>query len=274
MATPNPIADDLRVRTWLEIRKPLERQLEPLGRAAMDALRPAPGERVLDVGCGVGATPFALARAVGPAGEVVGVDPLQAAVEVARGDPEAPGNVAFVCGDAQSYPFEPASFDAVFSRFGVMFFADPVAAFANLRRALRPGGRLGFVCWRNLDENELDAAPLRAAAPHLPAQLVADAAASGWFSFSDQERLREILRLAGFVDVRVAPHDQPVGSGGLQAMVDVCSRVGALGKILRERPEFRREAVPALEQALRELDGPAGPVLHAATWVVTARAPD
>lgn len=274
MAPPEPIVDDLRVRAWLEIREPLERQLEPLGRAAIAALGPLPGERVLDVGCGIGATPLALARAVGPSGQVVAIDLLQAAIDMARADRGSPANLAFLCGDAQSYPFEPGSFDAVFSRFGVMAFADAAAAFANLRRALRPGGRLGFVCWRGLDENELDELPLRAASPHLPVQFVTDAASSGWFSLSDRERLRVVLALAGFVDVRIAPHDEQVGSGDLRAMVEVCSRVGALGKILREHPELRRQAVPALEQALRVLDGPAGPLLRAATWVVAARAPD
>jgi SAM-dependent methyltransferase len=172
----------------------------------------------------------------------------------------------------QSYPFHTGSFDAAFSRFGVMFFADPVAAFSNIRRALRPGGRLGFVCWRGLNENELDELPLRAASSCLPAPLVAGAASSGWFSFSDQESVREILARARFADVKIVPHDEQVGCGNFQATVDVCSRVGALGKILRDHPELRSEAVPALEQALRPLDGPNGPALRAATWIVTARA--
>jgi SAM-dependent methyltransferase len=265
-------SDESRVRVWLEIREPLERQLEPLGQAVIAAMQPLPGERVLDIGCGIGGTPLALARAVGSSGQVVGADLLQAAIDVARRDPGLPKNVTFLCGDVQSYPFQTGSFDAAFSRFGVMFFADPVAAFSNIRRALRPGGRLGFVCWRGLNENELDELPLRAASSCLPAPLVADSASSGWFSFSDQESIREILARARFADVKIVPHDEQVGCGNIQATVDVCSRVGALGKILRDHPELRSEAVPALEQALRPLDGPNGPTLRAATWVVTARA--
>jgi SAM-dependent methyltransferase len=199
------------------------------------------------------------------------MDLLQAAIDVLQCDPGLPENVAFLCGDAQSYPFHPGSFDAAFSRFGVMFFADPVAAFGNIGRALRPGGRLGFVCWRGLNENELDELPLRAASGCVPAQLVAGASSSGWFSVSDPDGLREILTGAGFSDVKIAPHDEQVSCGDLQSTVDVCSRVGALGKILRDHPELRLEAVPALERALRPLDGPAGPHLRAATWVVTAR---
>jgi len=272
MTLPQAYSDELRVRIWLEIREPLERQLEPLGQAVMAALQPLPGERVLDIGCGIGGTPLALARAVGSSGQVVGADLLQAAIDVARRDPDLPKNVTFLCGDVQSYPFHTSSFDAVFSRFGVMFFADPVAAFSNIRRALRPGGRLGFVCWRGLNENELDELPLRAASSCLPAPLVADSASSGWFSFSDQESIREILARARFTDVKIVPHDEQVECGNFQATVDVCSRVGALGKILRDHPELRSEAVPALEQALRPLDGPNGPALRAATWIVTARA--
>lgn len=273
MRLPAARTDDARLRAWLELREPLERQLEPLGRAAIDPLGLRPGERVLDIGCGIGTTPAALAQAVGRTGDVVAIDLSQAAVEVARADPKRPPNLTFVCGDVAAFPFAPASFDAAFSRFGVMFFADPAAAFANVRRALRPGGRISFVCWRSLGENELDGLPLRAASAHLPAQLVAEAAAADHFSFADAHAIRDALGRAGFIDVQVRPHDQAVRSGDLAAMVEVCSRLGTLGKILRDHPELRREAVPALEQALRPLDGPGGPALRAATWIAVAHAP-
>ena len=273
MKSANNTVDDQRLRLWLEIRAPLELQLEPLGRAALAALQLVRDERVLDIGCGIGATPRALAEVVGPRGSVVAMDLLQGAIDVARGDPSAPRNITFVCGDAQSHPLQAGSFDAAFSRFGVMFFADPVAAFQNIRSALRPGGRLAFVCWRGLDDNELDNLPLRAASVVLPARLVSETASAGWFSFSDQNALSRILSHAGFVDVRIAPHDEPVRCGDLQATVDVCSRVGALGKILRERPEFREAAVAALERTLIERDGAGGPYLKAATWIAFARAP-
>ena len=154
-----------------------------------------------------------------------------------------------------------------------MFFAHPGRAFGNIRRALRPGGRLAFVCWRGLGENELDGLPLRVASPHLPAELVAGAGSAGWLSFSDPEAIRAVLADAGFAEIQITAHDDLVGSGDLRAMVDVFSRVGALGAILREHPHLAREAVPALEEALRAIDGPGGPRLRAATWIVTARSP-
>ena len=262
-----------RVRTWLEIREPLERQLEPLGRAAMEAIGLSEGHRVLDVGCGVGGTPLALSRRVGPRGQVIGLDVLPDAIDVLRGDDGNPENVSFICGDAQTYGFAAGSFDAVFSRFGVMFFDDATEAFRNLLKALRPGGRLGFVCWRNLSDNELDELPLRAASPHLPPGLVNSTAASAWFSFSKAETIRQVLDGAGFSDVEITSRDEWIGSGSLQDMVAVCSRVGALGAILRDHPHLTLKAVLALEDALRERDGPNGPELRAGVWIVTAKAP-
>jgi SAM-dependent methyltransferase len=279
MGTDEPLteteawAGDTRVQAWLEIREPLERQLEPLGLEAVRELGLRGGERVLDIGFGIGSTPFTLAQAVGPSGRVVGIDMLSAALDVMLPEADCSPNVRFVQGDAEVYPFAPGSFDAAFSRFGVMFFADPVAAFANIRRALRSGGRIAFLCWRSLGENELDALPIRAATPYLPAQLIAEAEKARHFSFADPSFLREVLTRAGYDGTDIREHDAEVRSGDLQSMVSVCSRVGSLGALLRAHPEFRRDAVRALENALIPYDGPGGPALGAATWVVVAHAP-
>jgi len=154
-----------------------------------------------------------------------------------------------------------------------MFFADPAAAFTNIRRSLRPNGRLAFVCWRALEENPLDFLPLRAAAAHLPPLPASDPDAPGPFSFADQARVRDILGRAGFVEIAITARDEKVGSGDLGAMLAVCSRVGALGKILRENPGLRAAALPAVRDALAAHDGPDGVTLNAATWIVTASAP-
>lgn len=264
--------DELRVRAWAEVREPLELQLAPLGRHALAALAPRPGESVLDIGCGGGETALDLARAVAPDGTVVGIDISAAVLAFARRAAKGRERVRFVQADAQVFPFEPASFDTAFSRFGVMFFADPTEAFLNIRRSLRPKGRLAFVCWRALEENPLDILPLRAASAHLPPQPAPDPDAPGPFAFANAGRVCGILERAGFAEIEIAARDELVGSGDLDTMLAVCSRVGALGKILRENPGLRAAALPAVRAALAAHDGPDGVRLNAATWVVTARA--
>ncbi len=247
--------DEVRVAAWAEVREPLELQLAPLGWRALAALAPRPGECVLDIGCGGGETALDLARAVAPDGTVVGVDLSAALLAFAHRTAKGCERVRFVQADAQVFPFEPASFDAAFSRFGVMFFADPTAAFINIRRSLRPNGRLAFVCWRALEENPLH-----------------DPDAPGPFAFANPDRVRGILERAGFGEIEITARDEQVGSGDLDTMLAVCSRVGALGKILRENPELRAATLPAVRSALAAHDGPDGVKLNAATWVVTARA--
>ncbi len=264
--------DEVRVRAWAEVRELLELQLAPLGRHALAALAARPGESILDIGCGGGETALDLARAVAPAGRVVGIDLSAAVLAFAERAAKGCERVRFIRADAQLFPFEPHSFDAAFSRFGVMFFTDPAAAFANIRRSLRANGRLAFVCWRALEENPLDIVPLRAASAHLPPQSAHDPAAPGPFAFADAARVRDILEKAGFREVEITARDEQVGSGDLESMLAVCSRVGALGKILRENPELRDAALPAVRSALAAYDGPQGVRLNAATWVVTARA--
>ena len=265
-------ADELRVGAWAEVRELLELQLAPLGRRGLAALAPQPGECVLDIGCGGGATVLDLVRAVAPAGTIVGIDLSTAVLAFAQSAAQGCERVRFVQGDAQVFPFEPGSFDAAYSRFGVMFFVDPTAAFINIRRSLRPHGRLAFVCWRALKENPLDILPLRAASAHLPPQPAHDPDAPGPFSFADPARVHDILDRAGFREIDITAHDEQVGSGDLDAMLAVCSRVGALGKILRENPELRAVTLPAVRSALAAHNGPDGVKLNAATWVVTARA--
>jgi SAM-dependent methyltransferase len=264
--------DEARVRAWAEVRELLELQLAPLGRRGLAALAPRPGGSILDIGCGGVETALDLVRAVSPDGTVVGIDLSAAVLAFAQRAAEGCERLRFVQGDAQVFRFESASFDAAFSRFGVMFFSDPAAAFANIRRSLRPNGRISFVCWRALDENPLDILPLRAASAHLPPQPAYDPDAPGPFGFANPDRVRAILERAGFGEIDITAHDEQVGSGDLDAMLAVCSRVGALGKILRENPELRAAALPAVRSALAAHDGPDGVRLNAATWVVTARA--
>jgi SAM-dependent methyltransferase len=203
----------------------------------------------------------------------VGIDLSAAVLAFAKRAAKACKRLGFVQADAQVFPFEPASFDAAFSRFGVMFFADATAAFINIRRGLKPNGRLAFVCWRALEENALDILPLKAASPHLPPQSAHDPDAPGPFAFANPDRVRTILEGAGFGEIEITAHDQQVGSGDLDRMLAVCSRVGPLGRILRENPGLRAATLPAVRSALAAHEGPNGVRLNAATWIVTARAP-
>lgn len=259
--------------TWADLQTPLDRQLAPLGREAMAALSVQAGERVLDIGCGAGQTSFDLAQAVGVDGEVLGADISRPLLDVARRRREGVPHLHFVEADAQTHVFEPGHFDAVFSRFGVMFFADPVEAFANIHRALKPGGRLAFVCWRSPAENPVMSLPMQAALAHVrsvPAP--PEPGAPGPFAFADAERPKAILADAGFKDIRVTPHDAQIGPGDLETTLGLTLRVGPLGAVLRENPDQRDDVIAAVRAALAAHDGPQGVKLGAAVWIVTANA--
>lgn len=262
--------------TWAALQDRLDRQIEPLGRRAMDAGAPKGGERVLDIGCGCGQTSLELAQRVAPAGQVLGVDISEPMLEVARrrGGEAGATNVSFLAADAQTQAFPPGGFDLAFSRFGVMFFDDPAAAFGNIAAALAPGGRLAFVCWRPMLENPWMSVPMFAALPLLPPMPPpADPTAPGPFAFADPERLRGILASAGFVDIAIAPHDQQIGGNDLEQTVAMSLRVGPLGAVLRENPELKDGVVGAIREALTQYVTPQGVMLASATWIVTAKRP-
>lgn len=269
----NSVLADLAGRTQAEVQEPLNKQLAPLGHRAMFALSARPGEHILDVGCGTGQTSVELGRIVGSGGEVLGIDLSAAALETAEKKSVNCPQTRFVRGDAQVFRFDAGSYDAAFSRFGVMFFADPVVAFLNIRRALKPAGRLSFVCWRSLEENDLDIVPLRAASPYLPAQILEPGSAPP-FSFAKPDTVHDILAEAGFEDIEIAAYDQLVGSGDPETMLELSLRVGSLGKIVREAPELRPILIEPVRKALAAYDGPEGIRLNAATWIVTAHSPN
>jgi SAM-dependent methyltransferase len=259
-------------QTWAAFQSQLDRQLEPLGVAAMRVLAPMPGARILDIGCGCGHTSFALAARVGPSGAVLGVDISAPMLAVARqrvpaSDSAAPG---FRLADAQAEDLGEAAFDAAFSRFGVMFFSDPVAAFANIRRALKPGGRLAFVCWRPLPANPWMHVPLDAARPALPPLPPPEPNAPGPFAFADPDRVRAILTAAGFGAVEIAPFDTRIGSGGLEETLALTFRVGPLGAALRENPDHADAVTNLVRPALAAYLTPEGVMMPAAVWIVSA----
>lgn len=253
---------------WVGLQELLDEQMRPLGLAAIETLAPKPGEVIVDVGCGCGDTTLELARRVAPGGAVIGVDISGPMLEVA--ERRAAGAARFILGDAQTYTLPAA--DGVFSRFGVMFFADPAAAFANVRLALNPGGRVVFVCWRALTENEWMVAPAEAAAPLLPpfeGEMMTDA--PGPFALANPDRLRRILREAGFDKIEIAPHDAKIGSSTVERAMRIAMNVGPLGRTLREHPD-RRDAVTEVVRNVLEARADAdGVQMDSATWIVSAR---
>jgi len=260
--------------TWAQYQEQLDRQIEPLGLEAIRALAPAAGERVLDVGCGCGQTTFALAERVGAQGGVTGVDISAPMLVVARGRPVPAGAArpVFLQVDAQTSDLGEGVFDAVFSRFGVMFFSDPVAAFSNIRKALKPDGRLAFVCWRPLQENLWMRTPLEAARPFLPPPEPIDPTAPGPFAFADPERVRAILTEAGFGSVRLHAFNTSIGGLNLEESVELAFRVGPLGAALRESPRLAPVVADAVRQALSQYESPSGVLMPAAVWIVQAQA--
>lgn len=260
-------------KAWVELHDLLDRQLEPLGARAMGELALRAGERVLDIGCGTGQTTLQLAARVGAQGSVLGADISGPMLEIARDRAAAAqlSQTQFLQADAQTHPFDADAMDAVFSRFGVMFFADPRAAFTNVRSALKPGGRLAFVCWRSMAENPWMRPAAGSAFADVPAPPAPEPGAPGPFAFADREHVGAILADAGFADIAVTPHDAKLGGNTLEDSIRLSLGVGPLGALLRERPEKRDEVEAELRKALaaRVLDGRV--VQDSATWIVTAR---
>jgi SAM-dependent methyltransferase len=262
-------------QTWAALQEQIDAQLEPHGLRAMEALAPMAGERIVDVGCGSGQTSLALGQAVGRSGAVMGLDISRPLLDLARRRAAEFGaaNVSFAEADVQTYAFAPATLEAGFSRFGVMFFADPPTAFANVRRALKSGGRLAFVCWRTPAENIFMTLPYTAAAAQLPPAPPPTPDAPGPFAFADPARVRHILSSAGFRDIELVQYDRKIGSRDLEQTLALSLKLGLLGRALREHPEKRALVIDDVREALRphvDVDGVVR--LDSASWIVTARA--
>jgi SAM-dependent methyltransferase len=264
---------------WVRMQDRTDALIDPLGRVAIERLGVVAGDRILDVGCGCGQTLLQLAELAGPSGQVLGVDispPMLArAGERVAGRP----TIALALGDAQTYAFAPGAFDAVYSRFGVMFFDDSRAAFGNLRAAARSGGRLSFVCWQDLAKNPWAVRPLEAVMRLLPASAMPDMLREGRpgpFFMSDPTRVRAILGAAGWQDVLVEPVEMPLQLGGARTLdeaVEYSLQIGPAARAMAEAPEALK---PDLEAALREALAPfvsaRGVFMDGAAYVVGARA--
>jgi SAM-dependent methyltransferase len=263
---------------WVRRQEDLDVLMGPVTDLLMERAGLRPGERVLDLGCGAGDSTLAAARAVGPEGRVTGFDAAAQLLELGRARAGAAGlrNIEWHIGDAQTDAVPGAPFDAALSRFGVMFFSDPVAAFANLRAQLRPGARVTLAAWGPAAENPWFRVPARIAADRLGAPPPGDPHAPGPLAFADPEHVLPLLRAGGLADAAAEAHDIHLRHpGGSAALGQLATEVGPAARILRladagdaDRAALRVE----VEAALRTYDTPEGAAIPSRIMVYRATA--
>jgi len=260
---------------WIKELHRMEWGLAPLGDAMFDAAQLTPGERVLDIGCGGGRTTMEAARRVGPRGRALGIDITGPLLEVARRRTVEAGidNVEFVEADAQTYPFEEGTFDVLISRHGTMFFDDPDAAFANLGRAVRAGGRIAIVCPQDPLTSEWIAVAVGAAIPHVGAPDLGAPGAPGPFVFAEPARLMQALEAGGFRDIAVEGLIRPVPIGSdVDDVVEYVTLLPQSQTLIAGQPERRvAAAIAALREALVPFIRDGRVVMNDSAWLATAR---
>jgi SAM-dependent methyltransferase len=259
---------------WVVLQERMDANLSAIHQALMPFAAPQTGETVLDIGCGTGTTSMALADAVGPHGRVTGLDISREMLGLAKQRGQGRANLSFVEADASQAAFQP-EYDLLFSRFGVMFFDDPVAGFANLRKAAKSGGRIAFACWRTPQENLWASAPMAAAKPLLPDMPPPDPLAPGPFAFADAGRVRAILEQAGFRDARLEKFDGLMDMGrDLDLTAAQMLRIGPVARATGDLDEaIKTKIIAAVRDALGRFihaDGSIAPPV--ACWMVAARA--
>jgi SAM-dependent methyltransferase len=264
------------VAHWIRNQARYDRMNEPFTALILDAAALLPGSHVLDVGCGCGGTTLAAARLIAP-GRAVGIDLSGPMLARAQAGVEAAGlgNVVFQLGDAQVHPLGPDRFDAVISRFGVMFFADPVAGFANIRSATRPGGRLVFVCWQPLAANQWLLVPRAALAEHVPPPAGSGSGdGPGMFAFADPDRVGQILAASGWRDIEITSEHVSIRVGGGGSVEDAVGflRTGSMARMMLAGADADTvdQAVASVRTALVPYADAEGVHLGAAVWLVQA----
>jgi ubiquinone/menaquinone biosynthesis C-methylase UbiE len=257
---------------WVEAQAMLDRTLQPFEDLLVEAVAASGARRVLDVGCGTGSTTRAAARVVGAKGHSLGIDISEQMIDAARmlaGEDRAP--TEFICADAQTHAFEPASFDLIMSRFGTMFFADPVAAFANLRRAGDADATLCSIVWRSPEENPFMTTAERAAARLLPNLQARRADAAGQFGLADARRMRAILEKSGWTEIDIQPIDVLCKLPESE-LTSYGTRFGPVGVALREAdPHTRAQVAGAVRAAFDPYVHGAEVRFTASCWKVGAR---
>lgn len=261
-------------RAWIDVQPVLDALFKPFEDQLVEAVRAGSARRVLDVGCGTGATTLAIARALGTGGGCTGIDISEPMLALARARAERERVPAlFIHGDAETAVFEPGGCDMIVSRFGVMFFADFARAFTNLRQAGRAGAQLRLVAWRSPAENPFMTTAERAAAPLLPNIPPRRSDAPGQFALGDRAHVESILSQSGWAGLDVQPLDVPLTLAEKDLNLYL-TRLGPLGRRLAQTDEDTRSRV------LGEVRQAFEPYVHgdevrfqAACWMISARSP-
>jgi SAM-dependent methyltransferase len=259
---------------WAREHDRLDRTLAPIIDPLLTFAAPTPGSSVIDVGCGCAATTAELSRKVGPSGRVTGIDISEPMLRCAKGRLGGYDNTEFRLGDAADIFVQDLHADLIVSRFGVMFFGDPVAAFTNLRTGLAPRGRVRFVCWRTIQENPWLQIPLHAVYEHVPRLPKPAPEEPGPFSFADPARVTSILTAAGFTTPSFTPvdiHLDLAAGGTIEDAALHASETGPARRALTDQPdEIRTAAIESIRRALTPYVSPTGVQLAGAVWLVAA----
>jgi len=285
MTPPQTFNDEQRARWngiegeyWTRQNERLDRTLAPITGPLLAFAAARLGSTIIDVGCGCGATTVELARMVGPSGRVTGIDISEAMLERAKQRLREYANTACLLGDAAELGLADLRAELMVSRFGVMFFGDPIAAFSNLRSGLVPGGRLRFACWRSIHQNPWLQIPLEAVYKHAPRLPKPQPEEPGPFAFADPARVTRTLTLAGFTTPSFTPLDVRLdlaAGGGFEEAVFHASQVGPAKRALTGQPdEVRAAAIESIRCSLTPYASTTGVELAAAVWLVAAERTD
>ena len=258
---------------WVELIDTTERYLDVFNETLFKRSSIATGESVLDIGCGGGLTSIVLANRVGKTGRVVGVDISPDILAVAGKRGRAVNNLKFVEGDAATMQLEPGGFTLIYSRFGVMFFSEPIKAFSNLRNALKPSGRMVFLCWRTFDENPWMKEPAQAVFEIIPPPgPPPQPEAPGPFSLGKKERIEYLLNRSGFKSIAIEALDARLSMGNLSEVVNYFMRMGPAAAVIADASDAQKAAArTVIREVLQRYETDQGVMSNAAAWIVTAQ---